>query len=248
MIPRGDCGVWEWEDGRGFVSYGPSEISTIKKAYESKQQRLSFTINKNWYTIDLYKMVQINDSTGESKAIRGVPSVPPLLQLPVNLTQVPVGTLWECESDNDYKRYPGAFCNNLNAVFNSGNNTYFYNYEGTPFVIDFTKMMQINQNTLKERAIRKHTTVTPGCKLMILNSYSAEYKEVKNLFDRTMSGKYRNITITLLINPNTKKRYDNCISLLEAEGGVPPKSLLLFHGTRNVDPKIIYDGYTRTLM
>jgi len=244
-----DSEVWEWKDARGFVSYKPSETSTIKKAYESKQQILSFTVNKNWYTIDLYKMVQINDSTNQSRTIRRVPPVPPLPKLTANLARVAVGTLWEYESDNGYVKYSEVFCNNLNAIFNSGNNTYFYNYEGTPFMIDFTKMVQINQDTQRARTIRNSTSnlaissVTPGCKLVVLDSYSADYKKIKNLFDKTMSGKYKNITITLLINPNTKKRYDNCVSLLETEGGAPPKTLLLFHGTRDVDPKRIYDGY-----
>jgi len=239
-----DFEVWEWENGEGFVSYESSEISTIEKAYESKQRILSLAINKYWYTIDLHKMVQINDSTGKSRTIRRIPPVSSLPKPPDNSVSVPqasVKTLWECESDNGYVKYPEVFCNNLNAAFNSGNNTYFYNYEGTPFVIDFTKMVQINQVTQKARPIRKF--IAAGCKLVVLDSLAADYKEVKGLFDKTMRGKYKNITITLLTNPHTKKRYDNCVSLLTAEGAAPPKTLLLFHGTSKIDPKRIYDGY-----
>ena len=258
-----DCEVWEWEDDKSFTPYRSSEISTIERAYESKHQILSFTMNKNWYTIDLHKMTQINDSTSKSKTIRRIPPVPPLPKLLVDsasVVRVPVGTLWECESDNDYVKYPKVFCNNLNAVFNSGNNTYFYNHEGTPFVVDFTKMVQINQVTQKARAIRKFIApntvsnnltakvlpkkpVLPESKLVVLDPFSSAYKEVKDLFDKTMSGKYKNITITLLINPHTKSRYNSFITSLKAKGTTPLKTLLLFHGTSKVDPKIIYDGY-----
>jgi len=76
-----------------------------------------------------------------------------------------------------------------------------------------------------------------------LDPFTADYKEVKDLFDETMSGRYKNITIALTINPHTKKRYDNYVSSLEAEGVAPLKTLLLFHGTSDIDPRIIYDGY-----
>jgi len=102
----------------------------------------------------------------------------------------------------------------------------------------------INYITTQEAGtFRRYTDVTPGCKLTILRSYSAKYKKIKKLFDRTMSGNYKNINIILLNNTNTKKRYDNYVNLLETEGRACPKTLLLFHGTSTVDPKKIYDGY-----
>jgi len=249
-----DSEVWEWEDDKGFVPYESSKISAIEDAYKNKQQILSFTKNTYHYTIDLHKMVQINNSTSKSRSIRRIPPVPPLPKLsanPASVSQVAVGTLWECESDNGYVTYPEPFCNNLNAAFNSGNNTYFYNHGGTAFAIDFAKMVQINQATQKARRIRKciaakvmpNNSMSLGCKLMVLDSFTADYNKVKDLFDKTMGGKYKNITITLLINRHTKKRYDNCVGLLTAEGGAPLKTLLLFHGTSSVDPKKIYDGY-----
>jgi len=249
-----DSEVWEWEDDKGFVPYESSKISAIEDAYKNKQQILSFTKNTYHYTIDLHKMVQIDNSTNKSKSIRRIPPVPPLPKPsanPASVSQVALGTLWECESDKGYVKYPLVFCDNLNAAFNSGNNTYFYNYKGTPFVIDFTKMVQINQNTQRARRIRNYIapgalpkiSMLPGCKLMVLDSFAPDYKEVKGLFDKTMSGRYKNITITLLINSHTKKRYDNCVGLLTVEGGAPLKTLLLFHGTSSVDPKKIYDGY-----
>lgn len=155
--------------------------------------------------------------------------------------------IWECSTDKGYTKYSPDLCAKLNAALKAGKTSYSCNFNNYPYVIDFTIMKQINQSTQRARDIRKAPTpgksLSLGSHLTPLATTAPDYIMIKGLFDKTMTGHYKTLNITLLTNPYAKSRFDNCFNFIKLDNCVPPKTMLLFHGTSNVPPKSIYDGY-----
>lgn len=83
-----------------------------------------------------------------------------------------------------------------------------------------------------------------GCKITRLQDSSSEYKSVANRFNLTMKGNYKFVTVEKLNNAYARYFFDKKLTQMSLERKVSKESLVLqlFHGTKDTDPKEIYNG------
>ncbi|XP_064107836.1 protein mono-ADP-ribosyltransferase PARP12-like isoform X1 [Macrobrachium nipponense] len=134
------------------------------------------------------------------------------------------------------------------------------------YVLDCSKMTQVNQNTKKCRDVRKrpkphfklsgelpsvpvHLPVhweimSPSEVLRVekLSSSSSEYKKVAHLFQGSLPSEVKVVKVSRIQNPLLWKIFQKKVLSKEASSG--QKTCQLFHGTsRDLLPKICYDNF-----
>eukprot|EP01125_Pyxidicula_operculata_P021141 TRINITY_DN803_c0_g1_i5.p1 TRINITY_DN803_c0_g1~~TRINITY_DN803_c0_g1_i5.p1 ORF type:complete len:1040 (+),score=340.86 TRINITY_DN803_c0_g1_i5:31-3150(+) len=247
---------WLWKDDTGQLI--PFDTKTNDTIVAAQKQRLpaKFIHNGRAVTLDFPTMSLYDDQTKSKRSVAWTTKPP---QQP---TKKPEQFLWD---DNGvWKAYPADINKQLNDAYSTAPNTPLnLTIMNTPYIINFSKMEQMNVRT---QFVRKMSTESSqrvvnvnvngwdpyipiegqnqNLNLITLSPSDDEYAKVNSLFLKTQPAK-RISNIKKIINVRIRKQYLLELDLVKSKYNYDPSIQyvrLLFHGTKNTEPPVIYNG------
>ena len=247
--------VWKWNDKGKFTDYDSSTADAIEKSFLKGDEEFK----KGDLIINYKHMNQKNNKTGEIVNIQRIEGS----------LIIPKDYLWQYLTDYGYISYSNDLNRSIEENYTKGNPSIPFSIDNVHYEIKSATMEQEDIETQCYRAIRRITPDTFNWshyeKLekerilpKVLKSDSKEYIETKKYFDKTMSGKYKNIKIMDISKPKEESKVElkaeskeeskkESKEELKEELKEEMKLVSLFYGNQEIKPSSIYNTKNKVL-